>query len=236
LLAALAAAETHVVPIPCPAAINLTGNDVAARLMSRNAERAQDLLGFQATRRYQLHYTGFPSTLAAEMQVKVTYTAPGTKQFTIESESGSKVILNHVFHRLLESEKESGSDAANRTAVALTTANYNFSLLGCAPGEGRAKYVMQVEPLHDTKYLYRGTVWIDATDFAVTRIEAEPAKNPSFWTKRTVIHHEYEKVDGFYLPALNRTVTDVRMGGKAVLTIEYQDYKVSAAESLVDPR
>jgi hypothetical protein len=95
---------------------------------------------------------------------------------------------------------------------------------------------MRVEPLRDTKYLYRGTVWIDATDFAVTRIEAQPAKNPSFWTKRTVIDHEYQKVGGFYLPALNRTVTDVRLGGNAVLTIRYQDYKLSAAENVADPR
>ena len=95
---------------------------------------------------------------------------------------------------------------------------------------------MQVAPLRDNKYLYRGTVWIDATDFAVTRIEAQPAKNPSFWTKRSVIDHEYQKVDGFYLPVLNRTVTDVRLGGQAVLTIRYQDYKVSAAESVADPR
>jgi hypothetical protein len=168
--------------------------------------------------------------------VKVSYTAPGTKQFTIESESGSKLILNRVFHRLLDSEKESGSDAANRAAVALTTANYTFSLLGCAPGDGPPLYVMQVAPLRDNKYLYRGTVWIDAIDFAVTRIEAQPGKNPSFWTKRTVIDHEYQKVGGFYLPALNRTVTDVRLGGQAVLTIRYQDYKLSAAENVADPR
>ncbi len=238
MLAAVAAAgaETEAAPVPCPAGANLSGADVIERLMTRNAERARDLLSFEATRRYELHYTGFPSSLAAEMQVKVSYTAPGTKEFTIESESGSKLILNHVFHRLLESEKESGSDAANRAAVALSTGNYRFSLLGCAPGDGRPLYVMQVEPRHNTKYLYRGTVWIDAADFAVTRIEAQPAKNPSFWTKRTAINHEYQRVDGFYLPALNRTVTDVRLGGKAVLTIRYQDYKLSVAQSVADPR
>jgi hypothetical protein len=169
------------------------------------------------------------------MQVKVSYTAPGMKTFTIESESGSELLLNHVLHRLLESEKEAGSDAANRDAVALTTDNYRFSSLGCAQGNGKPQYVMQVEPLRDNKFLYRGTVWIDATDFAVTRIDAEPAKNPSMWIKRTVIHHEYEKAGEFYLPALNRTVTDVRMGGQAVLTIRYQDYKLSAAPSLVSP-
>ena len=229
-MVAAAGAETDAAPVSCPASANLAGADIVARLTTRNAERARDLLGFQSTRRYHLRYTGFPS-LAAEMQVKVSYRAPGTKQFTIESESGSKLLLNHVLRRLLESEKEAGSDETNREAVALTTANYSFRLLGCAPGDGRPQYVMQVEPLRDNKFLYRGTVWIDATDFAVTRIEAEPAKNPSMWIKRTLIHHQYEKVGEFYLPVFNRTVTDVRMGGQAVLTIRYLDYKF-----LVNPR
>ena len=160
------------------------------------------------------------------MQVSVSYTAPGTKQFTVISESGSSLLRKHVFHKLLESEQEAASDAANRDAVRLSPANYRFSLLGCEAGDGRPLYVMRVEPLRKSKFLYRGTIWIDSQDFAVTRIEAEPAKNPSFWTTRSQIHHQYQKIGEFYLPALNQTVTDMRLGGKAVLTIQYLDYKL----------
>lgn len=226
-----AAAEINSSPIPCTAGTNLAGVDVVAHLMSRNAGRAREVRDFTSTRQYRLHYTGFPSPLAAEMQVKVSYSAAGTKEFAIESESGSKLVLNRVLHRLLESEKQSSSDDANRAAVALTTDNYNFSLLGCSAVDGRPQYVMQVAPLRDDKFLYRGTIWIDATDFAVTHIEAEPARNPSFWTKRTVIHHDYQNIGGLYVPVLNQTVTDVRMGGKAVLTIRYLDYRMTAASS-----
>jgi hypothetical protein len=211
---------------PCSAGLTLPGDEIAARLMSRNAERAQKLLHVDSVREYNLDYTGFPSSLSAHMQVKASYTAPGTKQFTVISESGSSLIRKHVLHRLLESEQEATSDAANRDAVALTTANYRFSLLGCATGESRPLYVMSVQPLRETKFLYRGTIWIDSQDFAVTRIEAEPAKNPSFWTLRSQIHHQYQKIGEFYLPESNRTVTDVRLGGKAVLTIRYLDYKL----------
>jgi hypothetical protein len=38
---------------------------------------------------------------------------------------------------------------------------------------------------------------VDGIDFAVTHIEAEPAQNPSFWTKKSEIHHEYKKVGAF---------------------------------------
>ena len=227
MLAAIAAtaAEGGAAPGPCSSELNLPGDTVAARLMSQNVERADKLRQADSVRQYSLDYTGFPA-LRAHMEVKASYTAPGTKQFTVISESGSTLLRKHVLHKLLESEQEAASNAANRDAVALTTANYRFSLLGCASGDGRPLYVMQVEPLRDNKFLYRGKIWIDARDFAVTRIEAEPAKNPSFWTIRSQIQHQYQKIGEFYLPALNQTVTDVRIGGKAILTIHYLDYNL----------
>jgi hypothetical protein len=220
------ATEQDTTPAPCSTELTLPGDEVAARLMSRNAQRAQKLYHLESTRQYSLSYTGFPSALSAQMEVQVKYTAPGTKEFTVISESGSRLIRDRVFHKLLASEQEAVSDAPNRDAVALSTANYRFSLLGCEPGDGRPLYVMRVEPLRETRFLYRGTIWVDSQDFAVTRIAAEPAKNPSFWTKRSQIHHQYQKIGEFYLPSLNQTVTDVRLGGKAVLTIRYLDYKL----------
>jgi len=228
LSAAIAAFATELgtAPVPCSTELNLPGDEVVTRLMSRNAERAHKLRHVDSIRQYSLDYTGFPA-LSAHMQVRASYTAPGTKQFIVISESGSSLIRKRVLHKLLESEQEAGSDAINRDAAALSTANYRFSLLGCEPGGGRPLYVMRVEPLREAKFLYRGTIWIDSQDFAVTRIEAEPAKNPSFWTMRSQIHHQYQKIGEFYLPALNRTVTDMRLGGKAVLTIQYLDYKLA---------
>jgi hypothetical protein len=229
LIMAIAAQATDqgVTPTPCSIPFNLSASEVAARLMSRNAERARKLGQVESTRQYDLEYAGFPSGLSAHMRVKALYTAQGKKQFTLISESGSHILRNHVLHKLLDSEKEASSDEANRDAVAVTTENYDFSLLGCETEGNRTRYVMKVEPLHETKFLYRGKIWVDAQDFAVTQIEAEPAKNPSYWTKRSEIHHQYQKIGEFYFPTLNRTVTDARFGGRAVLTIHYLDYKLS---------
>ena len=60
----------------------------------------------------------------------------------------------------------------------------------------------------------------------MTRIEAQPAKNPSFWTLHSKIHHQYRKIGEFYLPSSNQTVTEVRLGGRSVLTIRYENYKI----------
>jgi hypothetical protein len=221
---AASGADPVAVTPSCGPGHSLDSDQVAQRLAENNAERARQLRSFEANRQYTLDYTGFPSSRSAEMKVKVSYHSPGSKEFSVLAESGSKLILTRVFRKLMESEQESSGDAKSRTEVALTADNYRFALRGCEVDSGRALYVMDVEPLRETKFLYRGTIWIDAQDFAVTRIDAEPARNPSFWTKKSQIHHRYQKIGEFYLPALNETVTDVRLGGKAVLTIRYHDY------------
>jgi hypothetical protein len=73
---------------------------------------------------------------------------------------------------------------------------------------------------------------VDSRDFSVCRIEAEPSKNPSFWIKKTDIHHSYMKIGDFWLPAENESVSQIRGGGRAVLTIKYQNYEILAARSL----
>jgi hypothetical protein len=87
---------------------------------------------------------------------------------------------------------------------------------------------MNVEPLRNDRFLYRGKIWIDGQDFAVTRIEARPAKNPSIWVKKTDIVHQYMKIGDFWLPAGNRSESSTRLGGHAVLTIEYSGYEIKS--------
>jgi hypothetical protein len=62
----------------------------------------------------------------------------------------------------------------------------------------------------------------------VVRIEAEPAHSPSFWIKKTTIEHEYMKVGDFWFPAKNRTESQIRLGGRASLTIDYTSYKITS--------
>jgi len=229
LAVAACSARADTNPTPCRSALSLTAADVSQRLAEKNAERSERLLSFEGKRRYNLEYSGFPSAYGAEMNVNASYHAPGTKKLTIVSESGSKLILNHVLHRLIESEEESAGDDANRNAVLISSDNYRFALRGCDSAGGRDLYVMDVQPLRDNKFLYRGTIWVDAQDFAVVRIEGEPARSPSFWTKRSKIHHQYSKIGDFYLPAFNETVAETRLGGHAVLTIRYENYKLNGA-------
>src|SRR3984885_4874610 len=215
-----------------PALPPLSAEQIVQHLMEKNGERAAGLQHYQGKRSYRLEYHGFPASADATMEVEVNFDAPASKHFTIVSATGSKLIQSRVFHRLLESEEQAG-DSSNRKNTALDSDNYTFSLAGI---EG-SNYVLNVEPKAENRFLYRGKIWVDAHDFAVTRIDAQPARNPSFWTTKSVIHQTYQKLhNGFYLPRENKTVTNVRMGGVATLTIEYQSYQVTVAKPVASAR
>jgi hypothetical protein len=89
-----------------------------------------------------------------------------------------------------------------------------------------------VEPRRKDKFLYRGRIWVDAGDFAVVRLKAEPTKNPSFWTRKADIEEVYTKVTDFWLPGYNHSVTAIRLGGHADLTIEYRNYEITDASQV----
>jgi len=204
---------------------------VLDKLVEKNAERADALQKYQGRRFYSLDYAGFPTSLHAEMVVDMIYDAPATKQFKIISQSGPQWIIDRVLKRLLEAELESMNEE-NRARVALNPSNYDFSGFEHQDSPDNCSYQLTVEPKIPSKLLYRGRIWVDTKDFAVCRIEAEPAKNPSFWIKKTEIHHSYLKVGDFWLPSKNESVSTVRGGGRAVLTIKYQDYEILAARGL----
>jgi hypothetical protein len=212
----------------------LSVEQVVDNLVRKNGERAQSLVRLRATRVYHLTYRGFPGDREAEMTVEANFQSPATKDFKIISQSGSKLIVDRVFKKLLESEQEAAQpEMSARTQ--LNRDNYYFELLGYQPSPTGGQYLLEVSPKAKSKYVYRGKIWVDAVDFAVVRIEAEPAQNPSFWTKKSEIHHEYKKVQDFWLPVRNESVSFIRMGGTATLTIEYKDYHVTGASSTIEP-
>jgi hypothetical protein len=214
---------------PVPA--QLTVPQVVDQLVKRNAERAEALESYRGRRLYRLDYVGFPKQLHAEMLVDMTYTAPASKEFTVVSQSGEKWIIDHVFKRLLETER-AAVEGDNWKHTALDNQNYNFTSGVDDGADKMCPYALAVEPKVPTKFLYRGRVWVNAKDFAVCRIQAEPAKNPSIWIKQTDIRHTYLKVGDFWLPKENTSVSMIRLGGRATLTIEYQNYEILRAHRL----
>jgi hypothetical protein len=166
------------------------------------------------------------------MAVEVTFDAASGKSFQIVSETGSKFLLEKVLKRAVDSEKEA---SGNKSSAALTPANYKFTLIGTEIQGGRPAYILDVEPLHANKFLVRGKIWVDEADYAVVKMETQPAKSPSFWISRTLIQYTGSETDGFWFPQKVRSETRVRIGGTAVLTIDYGTYQIASNQPPSSP-
>jgi len=196
------------------------------RMQQHDAAQARELKHYESTRHYQVQYKGMGTHLAAAMDVDLNFDTATGKSFRIVSQSGSKLLCDKVLKRAVESEEEASKD---KSSTALNATNYRFELLGTELVDGRPSYILQVDPLRKSKFLYRGKVFVDADDYAVTKIEVEPAQNPSFWISSTHIENKNLKTDGVWLPEKNRSESKIRLGGTAVLTIDYGTYHVTLA-------
>jgi hypothetical protein len=193
--------------------------EIVARMADRDTERHVSFSGYTVLRRYEVvnknHHAG--------MLVRVVCTADGQKQFSVLDEEGSGTIRNHVLRKMLE-EETNASHRETRESTRIVAENYSFEMVGKDVVDGRPTYVLQVTPKWKSKYLVRGRIWVDTTDYAIARIEGSPAQNPSFWTKRVHFVHTYRKVGGLWLAASTKSVTDVRIFGTAELSINDFDY------------
>lgn len=209
----------------------LTADEVIRHVVEKNEERAKALETYSSLRSYHLE-CHCVSHKKADMLVRADYIAPDKKSFTIVSESGSGTVRNKVFKKLLEAEQESMREE-NQQRTAITSENYTFQLADYEKTDTDEFYVLDAQPLSKNKFLFRGHIWVDARDFAITRVEGEPAVNPSWWTVKTDFKRSYQKIGDFYLPESNQSETKVRILGTAVLTIEYREYQITSAGATV---
>lgn len=207
-----------------------TANEIAARMLAKNAERQTALESYVSERTYRVEYKGTGGEHHGEIEVHAEYqgagkTGAGQKRLTVVGESGSKVICERVLRKMVESEQEA-SESANRMQTTLSPENYNLELAGQEQVDGVRAWVLRVSPKVESKFTYRGRVWVSEDDYAVIRVQGEPAKSPSWWISRASFDWKYQRYGEFWLPESNVATSHVRIGGDARLTIEYGTYRV----------
>jgi hypothetical protein len=105
---------------------------------------------------------------------------------------------------------------------------YDLQLLGSERLNGVDTWILHVEPKEVSKVAYRGKVWISMDDFATVRVQAEPAKNPSWLMNHASFDSWYMRRGDVWVPSKNVSTTHVRIGGEAKVTIDYGQYQVLA--------
>jgi hypothetical protein len=198
-----------------------TAGEIVARMVANDLARQASIDGYDGMRRYVLDNQKFQKR--AEMLVHVQGDRDGTKHFEVVSEGGWKSAHKHVFNKMLESETET-SRPDMRASTKMIPENYDFALIGTELVGGRAAYVLEVRPKRSEKYLFEGRIWVDAEDYALARAEGEPAKKPSFWTKKVHFVQLYRKCGPVWFPLSTQSVTEAHIFGTTDVSIEYFDY------------
>lgn len=202
----------------------LNGNEIFSRLEKENILRTERLQSYSSLRRYAVFEKGKPSD--AEIKVRMDYLAPSTKKFKVLSQSGAGWIDRWVFHSLLRAEQDAAG-RENRAMSAITPANYEVTLLGDEHQRGHECYILKLQPKRRDKYLIDGRIWVDKQDFAIVKLEGEPARSLSLWVTRAHLVREYQKIGEFWLPLKDATQVQIRLVGEYILQIDYEEYDVN---------
>jgi len=194
--------------------------DSVLECMEQTNERGrQSMPQFTSERVYTASNSVFAVKATAEVEVK--YEPPGEKSFRITRHTGPGTIRKRVIEPLLGAECQNAKPEA-RVQTDISRRNYDFEFLFIHPETGA--YVFRAVPKHENRYLFRGEVWIDGPTCGIRRVIGEPAVNPSFWVKRTVFTHEYDRVGEYWLPRGHRTEVQLRWFGESKLNIDYLKY------------
>ncbi len=199
----------------------------ASMKKARVANRAR-LRPYVVTRVYKL-FGDDGSDEKSEVTADVTFTPPHLKQYAIVESTGSSLGLK-IVRKMLDGETQIVRDFG---ATDLSLANYQFRLLGEEPLAGRRCFIVELSPRRKEKKLLRGNMWIDADTYLLRRVEAEPAKDPSFWLTDVRLELVYGDVEGMWLQVSSQFTTNVRIFGRYTIVsrdVSYQTADRAGAE------
>jgi hypothetical protein len=139
---------------------------------------------------------------------------------------GDRIVIKEVISRYLTAEVEAQKEQS--AEIAVTPRNYKFKNKGMKQIAGQDVYVFEVTPRQKRDKLFKGEIWIDARTFLKVRESGYLVKNPSIYLKKVAFIREYEIRDGISVPRQVRSVADVRIVGKAELTIDFSNFSIDA--------
>lgn len=215
-----------------PAPMPMTVTEIVEHMVQADNERMAVFSGYTGMRRYNFENEKFKKN--AEMTVRVLCDQAGAKTFEVVAESGSGFVRSHIIRRMIDAEREA-NEKGEHEQTRIIPRNYDFRLLGTDETDGRPSYVLEISPKTENQFLIRGRIWVDAMDFAISRLEGSPAKNPSFWIRSVHVVHRYDRIGKFWLPVTNKSRAEARIFGVNDVRIEYFDYLINGAHDKASP-
>ena len=186
--------------------------------------RERGLLGYTVTEHYTVFRNQDEQHPVAEMTVKTTYQRDVGKNFSIVSETGS-ALLRKVLETVLDNERRM-TKPANRVTAVISPANYEMTVKGSEMVDGRQCMAVLIQPRRSSQYLLNGTVWVDAQDGSIVKLEGITARSPSIFAGASRVLRRYTIIDGFPMATHARAVSNSWLVGQTIIKIDYTDYEI----------
>lgn len=218
LICASAAAQTASTSSPVPDL-----NTIVSRMLAAQQHNRLHVRPITVKRDYQL--LDKEQTQEAQVIAHITYMPPDRKQYQIESSHGG--LGERVLRDVLKKEVQPPKDPDRQE---LSDKNYEFQYLGTESLDGRACYVLGLNPKREDKELLRGRVWVDQQTYNIRRLEGNPAKNPSWWIRDLHVLMSFADVDGMWLHTFTYAVANVRFKGTYEMVSRDLEYQLGTGE------
>jgi len=139
-------------------------------------------------------------------------------RYQIVAEGGSGFVRGKVLRPWLDNEKKMWT-AGDPERAALTHQNYAFADKGLTP-DGLAW--LAVKSRRKDLLLVDGSVYVNADDGELVRIEGRLSKTPSFWTRRVEVVRHYRRINGVHVPVAIESIANVLIAGRSTFRMTYE--------------
>lgn len=203
--------------------------EIVAKMVAQSQWQDQALREYEALRRFHASNPRF--NVDSRLVVLTTFHQPDSHESKVIKQEGSKFIRERVFDKILEAEKETKPKKVKAENDILPE-NYDFMLVGVEDIQGRKCYHLTISPKRKSKYLLNGSIWVDAINYGIARIQGSPSKRPSLWTLKTEVDRRYRRIGDFWLTDRIDSISDLLVAGHSTLSIEYSYENVQPEKSL----
>ena len=207
---------------------SVSGTDgIVAGLETTSTRQRRLVESFRTNKIFTIMHDG---KTRAQVVAALQFTAPDVKAFAVLESRGSDFLRDRVINKMMQTEIEI-EQRSNRTRVALSPDNYEFA----AVLDDGDDFVIEVVPRRQDELLFKGRIWITKDGLHLKRIEGEPAKNPSFWTRHIHFVSEYAPVDGVWLHGRTLARVNMRWFGEYLVLSECGPYQMMLAPNTLAP-
>jgi len=189
--------------------------EIVARMVAYRRWQDDALREYQARRTFRAATQRF--NMDSTLEVRTIFRWPYSMQSTVLRQEGSGFVREHVFEKILEAETE----FASKDDADIIPKNYDFALIGKEDCDGRRCWHLSLIPKRKDKYLLDGDVWVDTTDYGISRVHGSPSKRVSIWVSNVDIDKRMRRIEGIWLPEKLDSTSSIRFAGSVSMQIEY---------------